>query len=210
MTDKYIEYIYNVRKMYQPIYRDSYFAKNEPVFKFSYAPLYKSLDSQFPWRNDSEQTELMTKICSDFKFSEDYSELEKSAEAMATAAKEWASSEYNLMMQQQHNGLTDSYIDAAFSQIKNCLETAMKLGNIDALCAMGWYYKERSSYGSSSCDIYKSQEHKNYRCLSIAYYKVAAEYGHLYAIEEATADYILKNQSLADYLRYSKTIHRGY
>ncbi len=205
MTEKYIEDIYKVRKTYQPICRNSYFAKNEPVFKLSYAPLYKSLDSQFPWSNDSERSELIAKICSEFKFSEDYSELEKSAVAMATAAKEWASGEYNLMMQQRHNDLTDSYINTAFSGLKKDLEIAMELGNIDALCAMGWYYDKRSSFCSSD-----SQEYNDYRCLSIAYYKVSAGYGHLYAIEEATADYILKNQSLADYLRYSKTIHRSY
>lgn len=203
-----------IRKQYQQIYSNHYYGNKKSAFEFSCFPIVKPLKEPMPWEISKNKPDEMPELPVEFNFNPNSSDVNKGAEAMIAAAKVWANGQYNIMMESRWNQVTLSQVNYYFDQMKEYFETAVKCGNVDAVCAMGWYYTilgsnyyeriERDLDFEKDLDkkfVEKSickQFRKQYQEMAIPYYKLAARLGHTYALLEVVGYYHLKDEEISN------------
>ncbi|MCC8073066.1 MAG: hypothetical protein LIO62_02945 [Clostridiales bacterium] len=157
-----------------------------------------------PWETFESESDEASELPVDFNFCPNNWDINKGAEAMTTIAKVFDDANFNIMMQNHYSVVTISYINKYFDQIRELLETAIKCGNIDAVCGMGWYYNTLGRHYDRLTDTFVIEKPnpkekiicEQYRELALPYYKFAARFGHTYALYEVALYYKDRNKEI--------------
>lgn len=193
-----------IRKQYQQIYSDYIRNEKRTVLEFTLFYIGKPLVGAMPWETFENESNEVSELSAEFNFHPNSLDINKGADAMIATAKLYDNANFNIAMQNNRSVLTFSYVNKHFHQIKESLETAIKCGNIDAVCGMGWYYERLGShYGHAKCAECIEEPNpeekiicEQYSELALPYYKFAARLGHTYALFKVAIYYSGRNKEI--------------